>query len=187
MRFSALASLALVGATFAAPSGNLQKRQEISNVNFVLEGYKGILANAQGLINKITSLKAGDDVIATLKEMSTLSGATIKITETMIADINKTPGKMTAAAAVSVAKPSSEVATTTVTIINDLVLKKDLFVKAKVHSIVLEDLRKLYEVSDRYVTAAKSKIPDQYIAAASPYLQKLLDSLKNGIDNFSKL
>lgn len=187
MRLSVVTSLALVGATFAAPSVELQKRQEISKIDFVLDGYKGILTNANQLITKITSMKAGDDVVTVLKEMSTLSGATIKITEKMIADINNTPGKMTVAAATTLAKPSSEVATTTVTIIDDLVLKKDLFVKAKVHPMVLEDLNKLYEVSGRYVAAAKTKIPDSLVAAASPYLQKLLDSLKKGVDSFAKV
>lgn len=187
MRFSLLTSLALVGATLAAPSAELQKRQEITNINFVLDGYKVILTNAQGLITKITGLKAGDDVVATLKEMSTLSASTIKITEKMIADINNTPGKMTQAAAVTLAKPSGEVATTTVTIINDLVLKKDLFVKAKVHAVVLEDLNKMLDVSTRYVAAAKSKIPDPLLPTASPFLQQLLDSLKKGVDNFASV
>lgn len=187
MRFSVFTSLALVSATFAAPAAEIQKRQEISNVNFVLDGYKGILANAQQLITKITGLKAGDDVVAVLKEMSTLSGSTVKITEKMITDINNTPGKMSNAAAATLAKPSGEVATTTITIVDDLVLKKDLFVKAKVHKNVSEDLDKLYDVSKRYVTAAKSKVPDSLLPIASPYFQKLLDALKKGIDNFEKL
>lgn len=187
MRFSVLTSLAFIGATVAAPTVDLQKRQEISNINFVLDGYKGILTNAHQLIEKITKLKAGDDVIATLKEMSTLSGATIKITEKMITDINNTPGKMTAQAAVQVGKPSAEVATTTITIIDSLVSKKDLFVKAKVHKIVLEDLHHLYKISDLYVTAAKSKIPDQYVAIAGKYLGQLLDALNKGIENFEKI
>ncbi|TID13922.1 hypothetical protein E6O75_ATG07154 [Venturia nashicola] len=131
-------------------------------------------------------MKAGDDVVAVLKDMSVLSGDSIKITEKMIADTNNTPGKMSAAAAVQVAEPSGKVATTTVTIIDDLMLKKDLFVKAKVQKVVLEDLNKLYEVSTRYVAAAKTKIPDQYVAVASPYLQKLLDTLKKGIDHFAE-
>ncbi|KAE9984819.1 hypothetical protein EG328_008220 [Venturia inaequalis] len=184
MRFSIFASLALVGTSLAAPSSSLQKRQEISNVDFVLDGYKGILKNSEQLITKITSMKSGDDVAAVLKEMSTLTADSTKITEKMIADINKTPGKMTVAAAFSVAKPSGDVAISTVTIIDDLVLKKDLFVKANVHTIVLEDLNKLYEESSKFVTAAKSKIPDQFVAAASPRFQQLLDSLKKGIDAF---
>lgn len=187
MRFSILTSLALVGTTLAAPSASLQKRQEISKIDFVLDGYKGILKNADVLIKKITGMKDGDDVVAVLKEMSVVSSDTIKITEKMITDINNTPGKMTTAAALSVAKPSGEVAVTTVTIIDDLVLKKDLFVKAKVHAIVQEDLNKMYDVSTRYVAAAKSKIPDQFVKDASPYLQKLLDSLKKGVDAFAKV
>lgn len=187
MRFSVLTSLAFVGATFAAPSVELQKRQEISNIDFVLDGYKGILTNAHQLIEKVTALKAGDDVIAVLKQMSTLSGATIKITEKMITDINGTPGKMTAQAALQVAKPSSEVASTTITIINAMVEKKDLFVKAKVHTLVLEDLHHLYKISDTYVTAAKSKIPDQFAAVANKYLGQLLEALNKGIENFSKI
>jgi hypothetical protein len=187
MRFSVLTSLAFIGTTIAAPSVELQKRQEISNINFVLDGYKGILTNAHKLIEKVTKLKEGDDVIAALKEMSGLSGETIKITEGMIANINSTPGKMTSQAVLQVSKPSLEVAQTTMTIIDTLVSKKQIFVKAKVHQIVLEDLHHLYKVSDLYVTAAKSKIPEQYATIANKYLGQLLEALNKGIDNFSKV
>jgi hypothetical protein len=187
MRFSVLTSLAFIGATIAAPTVELQKRQEITNIDFVLDSYKGILTNAHQLIEKITGLKQGDNVVAILKEMSTLSGATITITEKMISDINAIPGKMAPQAAVQVAKPSEEVAATTMTIINSLVSKKDLFVQAKVHQVVLEDLRHLYKVSDLYVLAAKSKIPDQYAAVANKYLDQLLVALNKGVDNFSQV
>lgn len=184
MRLSFVTSLAFAGTVFASPIRETPA-QEITDVKFVLDGYKTILDNAQKLIEKVTTLKAGDDVVARLKEMSVLSGSTITIAEGMTKNINSTPGKLSVAAATQLAKPSADVATNTVTIINDLVAKKDLFVKAGVHKIVLEDLNHLYKVSEEFVAAARTKIPDQFATVSNKYLQQLLDYLSLGIKNFS--
>jgi len=72
-----------------------------------------------------------------------------------------------------------------VTIVNTLVSKKDIFVKAKVHNLVLEDLNKVFKTADEFVAAAKAKIPDQLSPLANKYFGQLLDALKLGIKNFS--
>lgn len=114
MRVSYLTSLAFAGTVFAAPIVEAPAA-EIEDITFVLDGYKVILNNAHQLIAKVTALKAGDDVTAVLKQMSALSGETISISEKMTADIKSKDGKLSTAATTKVAKPSAEVATTTVT------------------------------------------------------------------------
>jgi hypothetical protein len=184
MRFSVLTTAAFAGSVLAAPSVQAPA-QSISNVQFVLDGYAVILSNAGQLVEKVTALKAGDDIVAKLKEMSTLSKNTIDVTEKLTVQINAIPGKLTATAAGKLALPSTQVAKTTVQIVDTLVTKKGLFVTAKVHPIVLEDLNHLYSVSVAFVAAAKSKVPAQYVSVASPQFQQLLDSLQKGIQNFS--
>jgi hypothetical protein len=184
MRLSFLTTLAFAGSILAAPAVQAPA-QEISDIKFVLDAYKVINSNAAKLAGKITSLKPGDDVIARLKEMSTLSGSTIKILEQLIKDINAKPGKMSSAAATSLAKPSAESAMSTVKIIDDLVAKKDLFVKAKVHKIVLDDLNHLAEEAGKFVAAAKAKVPDQFAAVSAKAFDTVLEALAKGIKNFS--
>lgn len=187
MRFSYITSLAFAGAAFAAPIVDAPEA-DIADVSFVIEGYKTIITNANSLITKVNSLKAdatSEQVIAVLKEMSGISGSTIAISEKMTADINAKAGQLTTAAVAQVAKPSAEVATSTVTIVNTLVAKKALFVKAKVQALVLDDLNKVSKTADDFVTAAKLKIPAQYSATGNKYFGQLQDALKTGIKNFS--
>src|ERR1700743_3105169 len=107
MHITFLTSLAFASAIFAAPV--LQSpAQEIQDVKFILDGFSAIQANAQKLADKITSLKPGDDVIARLRKMSTLSGSTIKISESMTKQTNALKGKLSAAATIQVAKPAAE-------------------------------------------------------------------------------
>ncbi|KAF2674649.1 hypothetical protein BT63DRAFT_419933 [Microthyrium microscopicum] len=104
----------------------------------------------------------------------------------MIVDIKKQTGaKLTSAAAISVAKPSSEVADKTVKIVNGLVSKKALFAKAGVQKLVATDLEHLLKVSNDFVSIAKTKIPDQYTATANKYFDQLNDALAKGIKDFS--
>jgi Hydrophobic surface binding protein A len=184
MRLSFLISFAFAGTIFAAPTVEAPA-QEITDVKFILDGFSTIISNAAKLADKITSLKPGDDVIARLKEMSALSGSTIKTSEQMTKDINALKGKLSSEATVKVAEPAVKVATSTVTIINDLVAKKDLFVKAGVHKIVSDDLNHLYDVSIKFLDAAKAKVPDQYASIVSDAFKQILDALQKGIKNFA--
>jgi cyanate lyase len=184
MRLSVLASLAFSGAVFAAPTVQAPE-QEIHDVKFVLDGYAIIISNAHQLRDKIMSLKPGDDVISRLKEMSVLSGTTIKVTEKMTKDINALKGKLSLEAVLKVAEPSVEVASTAATIIDGLVAKKQLFVKAGVHKIVKDDLDHLYKVCIAFAYAAKAKIPDLLVSAANDAFQRTIDSLATGVKNFA--
>jgi hypothetical protein len=182
MRLSFFTTLALASTVYAVPS---PQQPEVSDVKFVLDGYKIILDNAHKLIKKVTALKPGDDVIARLKEMSTLSRNTVKTTEKMIKDINIIKNKISISAARQITLPSAEVAVTTVTIINNLVAKKDLFIKTGVHKIILKDLNYFFSTSAEFIAAAKSKIFDNLLNLANPYFQQLQDALAKGIKNFS--
>jgi hypothetical protein len=184
MRLSFLTSLAFAGTILAAPAVQAPA-QEVADVKFVLDAYKVILSNAKQLAAKITSLKPGDDVIARLKEMSTLSGSTVNIVEKLTKDIKSLNGKMSKKAAVDVAKPSAEAAYSTVQIIDDLVSKKQLFVKAGVHKVVLDDLNHLYSVCSEFVAAATAKVPDEFVTISVESFKTVLDALAKGIKNFS--
>jgi len=184
MRISYLTSLAFAGAVFAAPAIQVPAA-EITDISEVLGGYKVVLNNSRKLIEKVAALQPGDDVIAVLKSMSALSGNIIATSQNMTTLIRAQEGKLSTAAVNQVAKPSADVATTTVAIVNSLVAKKDLFVQAGVHKLVLEDLNKVYKTANAYVTAAKAKIPDQYATVANRYFGQLLDALQLGIKNFS--
>jgi hypothetical protein len=182
MRFSVLTSLALASLAIAAPA---PQDGEVKDIQFVLDGYKVIISNAKQLITKVEALKAGDDIVAKLKEMSTLSGKTIAVTEQLTKDINAKKGTLTPQAAYQVAKPSQDVAADTLRIIDVLVTKKDLFVKAKVHKIVLEDLNHLYKVSVDFVAAAKAKVPSNLQQYSNGPFDSLLASLAKGVQNFA--
>src|ERR1700760_320999 len=180
MRFSFLASLAFSGAVFAAPTVQIPG-QEINDIKFVLDGYATIISNAHKLVDKVASLKLGDDVIARLKEMSALSSVTIKVAEQMTKDINALTGKLSTEAALQVAPPTIEVASTAVTIINGLVAKKQLFVKAGVHKIVKDDLDHLWKVCVAFVDAARAKIPDSFVSTANDAFKQTIDALAKGV------
>jgi Hydrophobic surface binding protein A len=184
MRLSLLTSLAFASTIFAAPSTQIPA-QEITDVKFIRDAYADVLGNAYQLVDKITNLKPEDDVIARLKEMSVLSGSTLKITEKMTGDIKALSGKLSSQAAFLIATPSAEVAQTTVQIINDLVAKKQIFVKAGVHKIVSDDLNNLYNACVKFVDAAKAKIPDTLVGPADEAFKKTLESLEKGVKNFA--
>jgi hypothetical protein len=184
MRLSLLTSLAFASTVFAAPSTQTPA-QDITDVKFIRDGYADILGNAYQIVNKITNLNPEDDVIARLKEMSVLSGSTLKITEKMTEDIKALSGKLSAGATLLLATPMAEVAQVTIHIVSGLVAKKQIFVKAGVHKIISDDLNNLYNACVKFVDAAKAKIPNVLVGAADEVFQKTLESLEKGVKNFA--